>query len=176
MTSIPRIKTARLTLRPFRESDAAPLHHILGEEGVLRYFPNTRPPSIEGTQKLIQAQLRHWEENGYGWWAVEPRESVDLIGWNGLQYLPETAEVEVGYLLKKSYWGQGLAAEGGIEGLRYGFDELGLDEIIAIVHPDNFASQRVIEKLGMGFIDNTQYFGMEVYRYRIEAASFRRHL
>jgi ribosomal-protein-alanine N-acetyltransferase len=168
----PRVVTERLILRSFTEQDSEALHRIMNEEGLLRYFPNTRPPVPEQVERLIGRQLQHWQDHGYGWWAVELREEPGLIGWNGLQYLPETDEVEVGYLLSHANWGQGLAAEGAREGLRFGFQELGLDEIVGIVHPENWASQRVLEKLGMVRTARTEYFGMPVYRYAIEAVAF----
>jgi ribosomal-protein-alanine N-acetyltransferase len=93
-----------------------------------------------------------------------------------LQFLPETDEIEVAYLLGKLYWGQGLATEAALAGLRYGFQVLELETIVAIVHPENAASRRVIEKLGMPFAEHAHYFGMDVCRYVMERASFdRRH-
>jgi ribosomal-protein-alanine N-acetyltransferase len=74
-----------------------------------------------------------------------------LFGWNGLQYLPDTDEIEIGYILAKPFWNQGLTTEAAFEGLRFVFEELGLDEIVAIIHPENLASQRVAEKLGLHF-------------------------
>ena len=168
---IPTITTARLILRPFVEADAGPLHRILNEEDTLRYFPNPDPLPLERVQKFVTRQLAHWDEHGFGWWAVEPREPhgrQELIGWNGLQFLPETGEIEVGYLLSKAHWGKGFATEGGLASLEFGFQALGLENIIAIVHPGNKASIRVIEKLGMSLVDRTNYFGMDVLRYILD--------
>jgi RimJ/RimL family protein N-acetyltransferase len=173
MSEIPTITTERLVLRPFAEQDAGPLYDILAEEGVLRYFPNTSPPPRDRVGRFIAHQLKHWEEHGFGWWAVEPRERGELIGWNGLQYLPDTDEIEIGFLLAKDYWGQGLATEGARPGLWLGFETLRLERIVAVVHPENIASQRVIEKLGLTFTNEADYFGMHVYRYEIEAAAYR---
>lgn len=167
----PTITTARLILRPFVEADAGPLHRILNGKEVLRYFPNPDPPPLERVQRFVARQIAHWDEHGYGWWAVEPREprsSQELIGWNGLQFLPETGEIEVGYLLSRTHWGQGFATEGGLASLQFSFQTLGLERIIAIVHPDNRASQRVIEKLGMSLVERTNYFGMDCFRYILD--------
>jgi RimJ/RimL family protein N-acetyltransferase len=171
MNEIPTLTTPRLILRPFTAEDIKPLHQILVEEGVLRYFPNPEPPAQERVERLVAGQLKHWAEHNLGWWAVEPCVKSELIGWNGLQFLPETGEVEVGYLLSRAYWGQGLATEGARASIRYGFETLGLDQIVAIVHPENRASQRVIEKLGMSLVDRTHYFGMEVLRYRLDRSA-----
>jgi len=103
---IPTIKTPRLVLRPFSMEDVDPLYQILHEEDILRYFPNPNPPQRERVGQLIFNQLKHWRERKLGWWAVEPRFKKQLIGWCGLQFLPETEETEVGFLISKVFWGQ----------------------------------------------------------------------
>jgi RimJ/RimL family protein N-acetyltransferase len=170
--SIPTITTARLSLRPFRDEDAEPLHRILSEEGMLRYFPNPDPPDLERVRRFVARQSAHWEEHVYGWWAVEPPGGPELIGWNGLTYLPETGETEVAYLLARPYWGHGLTTEAARASLRFGFEVHGLDPIIALVHPENARSIRVIEKLGMAFTRRAEYFGMELLRYILDRAAF----
>jgi RimJ/RimL family protein N-acetyltransferase len=170
--NIPTLDTSRLMLRAFSEDDAEPLHRILGEEGVLRYFPSPDPPSLDRVRKFIARQLAHWEEHGFGWWAVVPHGQKELIGWNGLQFLPETGEVEVGYLLSKPFWGRGLAVEGARPSLQFGFETLGLERIIALVHPENRASIRVIEKLEMSLVDRAEYFGIQVLRYALDRPAF----
>ena len=169
---IPTITTTRLILRPFTESDAEPLYSIFRDKDILRYFPNPNPPSLDRVQKFIIRQLDHWGEHKYGWWAVESIIQKGLIGWNGLQFLPETGEVEIGYLLSRSYWGNGFATEGAKAGLKFGFEAFSLDRIIALVHPENKASIRVVEKLNMPFVDRAQYFGMQMNRYMIDHSLF----
>lgn len=178
--NIPTLTTPRLRLRPFAEGDVEPLHRILGEEGVVRYFPNPDPPSVDRLHRFVARLLAHWEEHGYGWWAVEllggpgqgSGNGPEVVGWNGLTYLPETGETEVAYLLAKACWGRGLAVEGAQAALHYGFETHSLDQIIAVVHPDNQRSIRVIEKLGMAFTGKASYFGMDVLRYVLDRASF----
>jgi ribosomal-protein-alanine N-acetyltransferase len=170
---IPTITTPRLTLRAFTEADVEPLFQLLAEPDVLRYFPNPGPPARDRVEKLVARQSAHWAEHGYGWWAVDLRADGAFAGWNGLQYLPETGETEIGYLLGKPFWGKGLATEGARAGLRFGFEELGLEKIVAIVHPDNVASRRVIEKLGMSGRERAHYFGMDVYHYALKRQAFR---
>jgi ribosomal-protein-alanine N-acetyltransferase len=159
------IETSRLNLRPFSLDDAEPLFQILKTEGILQYFPSSDPPDLERVQKLIQRQIDHWDEHGFGWWAVEPLQNSGLIGWSGLQYLPDTDEIEIGYLLSKHYWGRGLATESATAGIDFGFDQLGIQEIIGIVHPENIASQRVLEKIGLKFHEKAEYFGMACFKY-----------
>ena len=163
--NVPRFETVRLVLRPFSALDAVSLHKILSVEGMLRYYPTSEPPDLERVERLVSRQIEHWAEHGYGWWAVEDKSTTELLGWSGLQYLPETNEIEIGYLLARPYWGRGLATEAAQVGINYGFDHLQIPTIIGIVHPENIASQRVLEKIGLIFQEQAEYFGMECYKY-----------
>ena len=100
------------------------------------------------------------------------RESQELIGWCGLQFLPEFGETEVAYLLSRPYWGQGLATEAARAAAQFGFQTLGLERLVAIAHVENAASQRVIEKLGMSFVEQLSLWGIECYRYSLPRAAF----
>ncbi len=165
---IPQLATSRLTLRAFTDDDVVPFHRMLIEKDVLRYFPNTDPPSLERVQKMVSGILKHWAEHGFGLWAVERRQSGEFMGRCGLQVIPDTGEVEVDFILGKAFWGQGYATEGGQASVQYGFERLGVEMIVGIVHPENMASQRVLEKLGLVFREKTQYFGMDCFRYAVE--------
>jgi RimJ/RimL family protein N-acetyltransferase len=82
----PAVRTNRLVLRPFQESDARTLHRIYQVEGVLRFFPISSPPSLEKVECFLAGQATHWEQHGYGNWAILPDEAQEMIGWAGLQY------------------------------------------------------------------------------------------
>jgi RimJ/RimL family protein N-acetyltransferase len=170
--TIPSFRTERLVLRPFANEDVEALHRILNEEGILRYFPGPGNPSMDKVEKFVAHQRRQWDEVGYAWWAVELKETRRLLGWNGLQYLPETGETEIGFLLDSAYWGRGLTTEAGRVGLRFGFEQVKLGEIVALAHPENRASQRVIEKLGLRFVEEAEYFGMTVRRFSLGAEAY----
>ena len=171
-SDIPIILTNRLRLRPFTSEDVAPLHLVLSNHEVMRYFPNPEPPQYDKVKRLIDAQLRHWYDHGYGWWAIEPIDRSLLIGWGGLQYLPDTNETEVAYLLSKDWWGKGLATEIAVASLDYGFRRFAIDRIVGIVHLQNLASQRVLEKAGLLFTGNAKYFGMECRRYELHFCDY----
>ena len=163
--NIPTLTTLRLTLRPFTEADIDPLHRLLNGGDVLRYFPNPEPPSRERVQKIITHHLNHWAERGLGWWAVELNAKPGLIGCAGLEFLPETNETEVAYLLGEAWWGQGFATEAARAALQFGFETHKLETIIALVHPENKGSLHVAEKLGMSWVERKSYWGLEMCRY-----------
>lgn len=172
--TIPTLTTARLTLRGFRLGDAAPLHRLMSEEDVLRYFPRTTPPPIERVEKLVASYLDHWERRGYGLWALELTATGEFMGRCGVQDITETKEVEVDVLLGRQFWSQGYATEAGRECIRYGFGITGADFLVGIVHPEHLASRRVIEKLGFTLAERKEYFGMDCMRYVLKREDWKR--
>lgn len=164
---IPTIYAPRLRLRPLEFEDATVLYRIYQNEGVLQYFPTTTPPPLEKVERFIAGQLEHWETHAYGNWGIVPHEEDQIIGWVGLQFLPELNETEIGHLLDKPYWGKGLATEAASKSVRYGLDELKLDHMIALVHRENIASQRVIQKCGTTYVETIPIWGIDLMRYRV---------
>jgi len=170
--AIPTIETPRVVLRAFDDDDAKPLFSILSEPGVLRYFPSSNPPPLDRVEKLIENHKRHWLENGFGWWAAADRADDGLIGWCGLGLLEETVEIEIKYLFRPSRWGRGIATEAASVCLQYAFREAALESIIGLTHVDNIASQRVLEKIGLTFRNQAEYFGMTCCRFAIDRKVF----
>jgi len=166
--AIPTLTTTQLVLRAFTREDVEPLFRLMREPDVLRYFPPTTPLTRERVEKMVDRALRHWDERGYGLWAVEARSGGALMGRCGLQFIPETDEVEIDFLLGKPFWGRGFATEAAAAGLGYARSTLETPRVVGIVHPENLASRRVLEKIGMRFAEEARYFGMGVHRYVVE--------
>lgn len=164
----PTITTTHLILRPWSPKDAGALFSILQEEDLLRFFPRTTPPSLDRVENYINHHLAHWQEYGYGHWAVTLRTGNQVIGWNGLEFLPETSETEVAFLLSRQFWGRGYATEAARAAVKFGFETVELQRVIGLVHPENIASRRVLEKCGLTYYDRKIYWGMELCRYCIE--------
>jgi [ribosomal protein S5]-alanine N-acetyltransferase len=167
--TIPTLQTNTLILRPLEKTDAEVLHRIYQSEGVLRYFPVTTPPPLEKVQRFIAGQQAHWEKYGYGNWGILPEGGSEIIGWVGLQYLPELKETEVGFLLDRPFWGKGYATQSALASLNFGFQSIHLDHIIALVHAENLASRWVIEKCGMVYVQTLSLWGIELMRFITEA-------
>lgn len=115
-----------------------------------------RPVDPEAVAGFLDRARRHWEEHGFGWYAVEGREGDlegQLLGFAGVAYptfLPElAARPEIGWRLAPRAWGRGLATEAARVAAGDAFERLGLPELISIIHPGNARSQRVATKLGM---------------------------
>ncbi len=108
-----------------------------------------------------------WEKNNFGMWAVVHKIDNKMIGRCGLCFLDNTLEIELGYLLNPAYWYRGLATEAAKASLRYGFEKLKLKEILAIAQPQNIASQKVMEKLGMKYEKDANYYQTKVVYFKI---------
>jgi ribosomal-protein-alanine N-acetyltransferase len=145
------LRTERLLLRQWQERDLEPFAELNTDAEVMRYFPAML--TREQSDALATAIRRAIEKQGWGLWAVEVIDGPSFIGFVGLND-PSfdahfTPAVEVGWRLAREHWGQGYAAEAARAALDFGFDELALDQIVAMIGLDNSRSQRVAERLGM---------------------------
>ena len=145
------LTTERLILRRWRESDRETFARMNADPGVMEFFPALL--SREESDALIDRIEAHFEEHGFGLFAAEVRGDGSLIGFTGLNNpdfpAPFMPSVEIGWRLRKEYWGRGLATEAARAVLYYGFETLRLKEIVAFTVPANTRSRRVMEKLGM---------------------------
>jgi RimJ/RimL family protein N-acetyltransferase len=145
------VTTERLILRHWRESDREPFACLNADPHVMEFMPNIL---LEQESDALADRIEtHFERHRFGLCAVELRGSGAFVGFIGLN-VPSfkaafTPCVEVGWRLAAEYWNQGLATEGAREIVGYGFDELGLEELVSFTVPANFRSRRVMEKLGM---------------------------
>lgn len=150
---LPDVETERLWLRRWSAAQhSSALADIDSDPRVRRYLGGSGLSVAESNEGAARYEA-HWEQYSFGLWATMEKSSGHFVGTIGLTHPlwnPELSEeVEVGWRLRRSAWGRGLATEGGAAALRAGFEVLGLDEIIAIVDPQNGASLAVTLKLGM---------------------------
>ena len=145
------LTTPRLLLRPWQPADRASLVALNADPAVLRYFPALMSPA--DTDAMLERIHAHFEQHGYGLWAAELRATGECIGYIGLNIprfqLPFSPCVEIGWRLAAAHWNQGLATEGALAALEYGFGTLGLPEIVSFTTTANLPSRRVMEKIGM---------------------------
>lgn len=170
---VPEIVTPRLLLRGWRESDVEGMAAIYSDPEVVRFL---RPLDVEGTRQQLGRFADHWQEHGFGLWAVEERESGRLIGRIGLMWHDDWTETphdaEVGWTLDRFSWGRGLATEGGTASLGFGFEQRGMERIISIAHRENVASQRVMQKLTLQREGETEWRENPVVWYAISRSDW----
>ena len=148
----PRIETARLLLRWFEANDLDAFYELGTDPQVIRYVGNMPFASLDvARQTLESAPLKDYATHGYGRFACVWKESGRVIGFSGPKFLPELGEVDLGYRFLPPFWGKGLATESCHAVVAHARDVLQIRRLIALIHPDNRASSRVVAKLGFSF-------------------------
>ena len=151
MDPVQILTTERLILRRWYASDREPFACMNADPTVMEFFPKML--SRQQSDLLVQRIEAHFEQYGFGLFAVEFRENAGFIGFVGLNVPAFEANftpcVEIGWRLAAQYWGHGLATEGAKAMVAYGFQTLALKEIVSFTVPANTRSRRVMEKLGM---------------------------
>jgi RimJ/RimL family protein N-acetyltransferase len=143
------IRTERLLLRRWRHADREPFAAMNADPAVVEHLQG--PMSRERSDDFIDRIERHWDEHGWGLWAVEVPDVASFIGYVGLwpaDYV-EPGMVEVGWRLAREHWGHGYATEAARAALEYGFTDVGLAEIVSFTVPQNERSWRVMERIGL---------------------------
>jgi ribosomal-protein-alanine N-acetyltransferase len=163
--------TPRLILLPWTDkwaddfallcADARVMEHILGGKTLVRDEANSR------SRKYSE----WWRSFGHGPWAALERSSGEFVGRIGLNLLEDWSgrdKWEVAWMLRPEYWGRGLATEGAVAAIEFGFSATDLERIISVTLPNNLASRRVMEKAGLVYQGTLEWRGAEVVWYAID--------
>jgi RimJ/RimL family protein N-acetyltransferase len=145
------IRTDRLVLRHWRTADRAAFAAMNADPRVMEYLPKllTRDESHAAVARIE----KHFAQRGFGFWAIEIAGTAPFIGFVGLQ-VPRfeahfTPCVEIGWRLAADQWGRGYASEAARATLAFGFDRLGLEQIVSFTVPANVRSRQVMQRIGM---------------------------
>jgi RimJ/RimL family protein N-acetyltransferase len=167
-----RIRTPRLLLRPWTGDDADAALAVYGTEQVTRWLA----PAFDlvTDTDTMRRHLERWIAEGaavdppLGRWAVELRETGELVGGVALLPLPpDLLDVEIAWQLTPSMWGKGIASEAGHAVAHHAF-ESGIDEIFAVVRPQNERGASTARRVGMDWVGETgKYYGLELQVYRL---------
>jgi RimJ/RimL family protein N-acetyltransferase len=169
-----KIETERLELRTATMDDAARLLQLFTIPEVLRYTPPGPPWTIEKAQRSVERRIQSDREFGYSVMIVRDKATGEFLGNAGLQRIPDTPEIEMGYHYLPSAWGKGYGTEAAIAILGHGLRTVGLDRVIAICVPANIGSWRIMEKAGMRPEGYASYYGLEgLKKYAAERADWR---
>ena len=172
MRGVTAIETARLRLRPYRESDLDALHALWTDPDVRRYLWDDTVITRARAAETMQASLACTAQHGFGHWAVCPAGGDVVIGFCGLRFIDETPEVELLYGLAPAYWGRGLATEAACAMLRHAFETLGRSRVYAITDVPNSRSVAVMQRVGMEFDARFWHHGLDSVRYVITREAF----
>lgn len=146
------METRHLLLRRFTLDDAEAFLPLISLPEIIRYTGDTPVSMLEEAREALRTRaLSDYAVHGYGRLAVIEKASGRLVGFSGLKYVAELSEVDIGYRFLRDTWGKGYATESARAVVAHGAREHGIKRIVGTVHPENLASGRVLEKLGLRF-------------------------
>jgi RimJ/RimL family protein N-acetyltransferase len=154
--NVPEVHTERLVLRGFREDDLDQWAAISADPEVTRWVGDPEGLSREDAWRHMAYFIGHWALRGFGQWALEERDTGELVGRTGLLQPEAWPGLEVGWLVARAHWGRGFAPEAGRASIEWAREELGADHVISLIEDDNHRSARVAEKLGMSVEGRTR--------------------
>ena len=161
------LQTPRLLLREFTLEDADALALVVSDPETMRYYP--APYDRAGVEQWIERNRQRYRDDGVGLWAMELTQTGEMIGDCGiiLQQVEGEPLYEIGYHLRRDFWGQGLATEAAIACRDWAFAHLKTDRLISLIRPENLPSRRVAERNGMTIWKEVNWRGLPHYVYSI---------
>ena len=143
------LQSPRLLLRELNPTDVDALALVLSDPQTMRYYPE--PFDRAGVEQWIERNRQRYQTDGVGLWAMEFRETREMIGDCGIirQQVEDEPLYEIGYHLRRDFWGQGLATEAAVACRDWAFSHLKTERMISLIRPENPPSRRVAERNGM---------------------------
>lgn len=167
------LTTARMHVRPIRAEDVDALHALWTIPAVRRYLWDDEVLPKEEVAAIIDRSSACFEDRGYGFFALELKESADLIGFCGYREAAEnTDQIELLYGIHPDHWGEGLVAEAARAVLRHGFETCQMNRVVAATDTPNQQAVRVLQKLGMVFDARRQFHGLDTVFYSMSRDDF----
>ncbi|MCO7227071.1 GNAT family N-acetyltransferase [Pleionea sp. CnH1-48] len=143
-------ETERLRVREFNEEDAEFIYQLTNEPDFLRYVGDKNIHDLDAAKKyLLEGPIASYQQYGFGLFLVSLKSNDAPVGTCGLIKRPALTDVDIGYGFLEDYAGNGYATEAAKATLKYGYEELKIETIVAITCPDNIASIRVLQKIGL---------------------------
>jgi RimJ/RimL family protein N-acetyltransferase len=148
------IETERLRLRQWSEGDFDDIARYYSDEENARFVGGRKDP--DQAWRLLALQIGHWKLKGFGYWAVDEKETNDFVGCVGLWQSPGWPELELGYWLLKAHQGKGYAHEACLRCVDYAREVLEADSLVSYIDPRNAPSIRLAERLGAVYEDTIE--------------------
>jgi [ribosomal protein S5]-alanine N-acetyltransferase len=165
------LETERLILREFVAEDVDALSKILSDPVTMRFYP--APLKRNQVEEWIARNQKRYQEDGYGLWAMLLKLTGELMGDCGLtrQIVEGAAEIEIGYHVRRDFWGCGYAPEAAAACRDWGFKSLEGAHLISLIRQGNVPSRRVAEKVGMMLWKNVLWREIEHWVMKIDRPS-----
>ena len=171
------IETKRLIIRDIEEFDVQGIYDLDSDPEVHEFLGKRPINTMEQAADEIEFIRKQYITNGIGRWAIIDKKTADFVGWTGLKYeqklRSDFSYYDLGYRLRKKYWGKGIATETAIESLKYGFMSMNLNEICAAATVNHIASNRILTKIGLSFVETFEFEGELLNWYKITKSEWK---
>ncbi|GAA6768839.1 GNAT family N-acetyltransferase [Flavobacterium sp. CGRL1] len=158
------IETERLLLRELLLSDVDGMFELDSNPNVHLFVGNNPVKNIEQSVEYIHFVQKQYKDFGTGRWAVILKETNEFLGWSGIKFITDeinghTNFYEIGYRFIEKHWGKGYATEAGKAFVDYAFNEMKVDALYAYADAGNENSRKILEKLGLRYVNSFEYEG-----------------
>lgn len=177
-------ETERLILREIVPSDVKGMFELDSNSIVHKYLGNKPVRTTEETEKVIQFIRNQYKDRGIGRWAAIEKSTGDFIGWSGIKLNVGKKEelngkqdfYDIGYRFIPRYWGKGYASESSFATLDFGFKELKIETMCGAAEVENIASNKVLQKIGLEFIEDFMYEGEKINWYELNKDDYEKRM
>jgi ribosomal-protein-alanine N-acetyltransferase len=166
------LETERLMLNTWQTSDWTALRPIATDTEVMRYITGGIPWTEDRIQSFVEKQVQLHSERGFCRWKLLTKPAREMIGFCGVGFWRDEAEPEIGWWIARGHWGHGLATEAAQCALRDAFERVELKRIISVARPENTASVRIMQKLGLELECGFESEGIRLLRYSIDQSRY----
>ena len=168
-----RLETERLILRELLPTDVEGMFELDSNPEVHRFVGKKPVKHIDESRQMIESIRNQYVTNGIGRWAVILKETNEFIGWSGIKLITDPINghqnfYEIGYRFIQKHWGKGYATEAGLAFVDFAFNEMKVDALYAYADSGNENSRRILEKLGLRFVNSFEYDGEEEVWYEMK--------
>ena len=170
-------QTERFVIRDIEDYDLDGMFEMDSNPNVHKFLGNKPITKPEKAEEIIKNIKWQYEKVGIGRWAIADKNSDEFIGWTGFKreekLRPDRVYIDLGYRLREKYWGQGIATETALACLDYGFKNLNFQEIYACADIDHNASNKILKKIGLKYIEDFEFEGDKLHWYGIKLTEWK---
>jgi ribosomal-protein-alanine N-acetyltransferase len=174
------LETKRLIIREIREADLEGMYELDSNTKVHQYLGNNPIKTKEEAKNAIQFIKKQYKERGIGRFAVIEKKSGKFIGWSGFKLNTGEKEalngfnnfIDIGYRFIPKYWKKGYGLEAAIACLEFGFKTLNYDIIYGAADVDNLGSNKILQKIGLQFVNEFEYDNVKVNWYQLKKENY----
>jgi RimJ/RimL family protein N-acetyltransferase len=170
-------ETERLIIREIVPTDVDEMFELHSDPEVHRYLGNKTVTTKAETIDIINFVRQQYNDHGVGRWAIIDKKTNEFIGWTGLEFVTKETNnhknyYDLGYRLKKRFWGHGIATESAFASLDYAFDKLNANEVYAIADCENQGSNKILRKVGLKFVEIFEFEGIKHNWYKVDRTEY----